>query len=191
MSQNQAPGWNQPPGGPPPPPPNQIPSWGAPPPYGGAGTKLCIACGSVIDSRASMCPRCGVQQPPVGAGKSRVVAAFLALLLGGFGVHRFYLGNIALGILYLLFVWTAIPSFIAWLETFYFLTRSNEDWARTYGGPVTQPNGVGLGCAWILALLPLVGFVVLILGAFVLADGMIDILSEWNEQMLSSIEAGS
>jgi TM2 domain-containing membrane protein YozV len=138
-----------------------------------------------------MCPRCGVQQAPIGFGKSRLVAAFLAFFLGSFGVHRFYLGNIALGIVYLLFFWTAIPGFIAWLEMFYFLTRSDEDWARTYGGPVTQPNGVGLGCAWILALLPFISVVLLILGGFVLADGLIDILSELNAEVLSSVEAGN
>jgi len=80
----------------------------------------------------------------------------LALLLGGFGVHRFYLGNIARGIAYLVFFWTGIPGFIAWLEALYFLTRSNEEWAQKYGGRVEQPNGLAMGCLWILALLPLI-----------------------------------
>ena len=107
------------------------------------------------------CPRCGVRQPDVasGYGKDRLVATLLALLLGSFGVHRFYLGNIALGVVYLLFFWTGIPGFIAWLEAIYFLTRSNEDWARTYGGPVQQPNGCAIGCLWALALWPLVAIV--------------------------------
>lgn len=37
-----------------------------------------------------------------GGGKSQVVALILAILLGGIGIHRFYLGHIGMGILYLL-----------------------------------------------------------------------------------------
>jgi len=91
-----------------------------------------------------------------GETKSRPLAIVLALLLGGFGVHRFYLGPIAWGIVYLVFFWTGIPGFIAWLEALYFLTRSNEEWAQKYGGQVQQPNGLAMGCLWILALLPLI-----------------------------------
>ena len=94
-----------------------------------------------------------------GYGKDRLIAILLALLLGTFGAHRFDLGNIALGVVYLLFFWTGIPGFIAWLEAIWFLTRSNEDWARTYGGPVQQPNGCALGCLWAWALLALVSIV--------------------------------
>lgn len=35
-------------------------------------------------------------------GKSRTTAALLALLLGGLGVHRFYLGTWGLGLVYLI-----------------------------------------------------------------------------------------
>ena len=37
-----------------------------------------------------------------GGGKSQVVALIFAIVLGGIGVHRFYLGHIGMGILYLL-----------------------------------------------------------------------------------------
>ena len=170
---SQYPGWGPPPGGQPPttpPPIGSPPHWAPPPPPGGPSgpTKYCYACASVIDSRTVDCPRCGVRQPDAvgGYGKDRLIATLLALLLGSFGVHRFYLGNIALGVVYLLFFWTGIPGFIAWLEAIYFLTRSNEDWARTYGGPVQQPNGCALGCLWALALWPLVAIVGLVLLVF-------------------------
>jgi TM2 domain-containing membrane protein YozV len=103
------------------------------------------------------CPRCGVRQPDVVyvESKSRVIAAWLALLLGFIGVHRFYLGQIGWGIVYVLFFWTLIPSIVAIFEAVYYLSRSNEQWARMYGGPVRQPNGIGLGCGWILAILAL------------------------------------
>ena len=40
----------------------------------------------------------------------------LALFLGGLGVHKFWLGNIGMGILYVLFCWTFIPSFVALID---------------------------------------------------------------------------
>lgn len=45
-------------------------------------------------------------------GKSQVVALVLAILLGGIGIHRFYLGHIGMGILYL---FTAGLCGIGWL----------------------------------------------------------------------------
>ena len=53
--------------------------------------------------------------------KNQYIAALLAIFLGGFGVHRFYLGNIFIGILYLLFCWTGIPAILGIIEGVYFL----------------------------------------------------------------------
>ena len=47
--------------------------------------------------------------------KNKTVAGLLAFFLGGFGVHKFYLGN-PNGIFYLLFCWTFIPAIIALIE---------------------------------------------------------------------------
>jgi TM2 domain-containing membrane protein YozV len=94
--------------------------------------------------------------PPatVGTGKSRIVAAALALILGGIGAHKFYLGKVALGVVYLLFSWTGIPSLIAWIEGITYLAKSNEAWAQEYGGSVETPSSLAIGCLWIVALLP-------------------------------------
>ncbi len=48
--------------------------------------------------------------------KSVLGGVLLALFLGGFGAHRFWLGEIKAGFLYLIFCWTYIPSFIGWIE---------------------------------------------------------------------------
>jgi TM2 domain-containing membrane protein YozV len=48
--------------------------------------------------------------------KSKMVAVLLAILLGGLGIHKFYLGNTKLGIVYLVFFWTAIPAIIGLVE---------------------------------------------------------------------------
>lgn len=61
--------------------------------------------------------------------KNRVAAGIFALLLGGFGVHKFYMGNIGMGILYLLFCWTGIPSFVGLIEGIIYLTESDEKFA--------------------------------------------------------------
>ncbi len=50
--------------------------------------------------------------------KSPSTAVLLALFLGGLGAHKFYLGQTGLGIFYLLFCWTYIPSIIALFEAF-------------------------------------------------------------------------
>ena len=65
--------------------------------------------------------------------KNRIVAALLAFFLGGFGVHKFYLGRIGWGIVYLIFFWTFIPAIIAFIEFIIYLCTSDEDFARKYG----------------------------------------------------------
>lgn len=73
-------------------------------------TKFCSACGSTIDARAEICPRCGVRQLPVpydamaveqGSHRRILPAAILCFLFGVFGVHRFYVGKIGTGLLQL------------------------------------------------------------------------------------------
>jgi TM2 domain-containing membrane protein YozV len=64
--------------------------------------------------------------------KSKVTAGILAILLGGFGVHKFYLGKVGMGILYLVFCWTTIPSIIGLIEGIIYLTKTEEEFQRKY-----------------------------------------------------------
>lgn len=48
--------------------------------------------------------------------KTPSTAVLLALFLGGLGVHKFYMGQTGLGILYLLFCWTYIPAILGLIE---------------------------------------------------------------------------
>jgi TM2 domain-containing membrane protein YozV len=50
--------------------------------------------------------------------KDPTAAVLLALFLGGLGIHKFYLGQAGLGVLYLIFCWTGIPSIVAFIEAF-------------------------------------------------------------------------
>jgi TM2 domain-containing membrane protein YozV len=108
----------------------------APPPLTlNANQKYCHACASVLDVRAELCPKCGVRQTAARSesGRSKIAAGVFALLLGGFGAHKFYLGKAGQGILYLVFFWTFIPAFIALIEGILYLTMSDEKFAAKYG----------------------------------------------------------
>lgn len=98
--------------------------------------KYCVNCGASIDARAEICPACGVRQPSLrrpGKISRRVAAAIFAILLGSFGVHRFYLGQTGWGILYVLFCWTLIPAVAGLIEGILYLTMSEEEFEAKYG----------------------------------------------------------
>ena len=64
--------------------------------------------------------------------KSKVVAALLAIFLGSFGAHKFYLGKIFMGILYLLFCWTWIPGMIGFFEGIVYLCSNDVKFQRKH-----------------------------------------------------------
>lgn len=47
---------------------------------------------------------------------NKIIYLIVTFFLGGLGVHKFYAGKTVLGILYLVFCWTYIPSLIAFFE---------------------------------------------------------------------------
>lgn len=66
--------------------------------------------------------------------KNRYLAAVLAIFMGAVGIHKFYLGQIGWGIVYLLFCWTGIPALAGWIEGVLYLLSSDEGFALRYGG---------------------------------------------------------
>jgi len=58
--------------------------------------------------------------------RDEVVGILLALFLGSFGLHHFYLRRTGLGILYLCFCWTTIPGFLGLIECFFMPGRVRE-----------------------------------------------------------------
>ena len=121
---------------------------------------LCPQCGAPANEGATNCQYCGAaiaQAAPQAAPaaqaqpqvivvnnsqpvderaswpvKSKIVAALLAFFLGGLGVHKFYLGQAGMGIVYILFCWTGIPAFIAFFEFIILLCTSDENFSRKY-----------------------------------------------------------
>jgi TM2 domain-containing membrane protein YozV len=58
--------------------------------------------------------------------RDEVVGILLALFLGTFGIHHFYLRRTGLGILYCCFFWTGIPSMLGFIECFFMAGRVRE-----------------------------------------------------------------
>lgn len=86
-----------------------------------------------------------VPQPPWQAGgrapvkgglimKSKGTAIVLALLLGGIGGHKFYLGQAGMGLLYLLFCWTGIPLVISLLEVILLAVMPEQTFHQRFSG---------------------------------------------------------
>lgn len=120
-------------------------------------SKNCSQCGAPVDINAASCKYCGETfnvrpqqstqttaqaQPQViiqqqaetdytkaleQSGKSKMVAGLLGILLGSLGAHKFYLGSIGMGILYLVFCWTGIPSIVGLIEGIIYLVASDKE----------------------------------------------------------------
>jgi len=58
--------------------------------------------------------------------KDEVVGVLLALFLGTFGAHHFYMRQTALGVLYCVFFWTGIPTVVSFIECFFMPGRVRQ-----------------------------------------------------------------
>ncbi len=79
-----------------------------------------------MNSYAYPNPQAIFYQQYEAARRDEVVGILLALFLGTFGVHHFYLRRTGLGILYLCFFWTGIPAFLGFVECFFMPGRVRE-----------------------------------------------------------------
>lgn len=66
--------------------------------------------------------------------KSKVVAGILGILLGGFGAHRFYLGDMTGGIIRLVVsaITCGAGGIIGLIEGIIYITKSDEDFKKIY-----------------------------------------------------------
>ena len=119
---------------------------------------LCPQCGAPVNGGAAKCEYCGAaiaqQAQPVQQAqpqqvvyvqqnvanperanwpiKNKIVAALLAILLGGLGIHKFYLGQNGKGILYLIFCWAYIPALLGLIEGITILCSNDENFQIKY-----------------------------------------------------------
>ena len=108
------------------------------------GSNTCKYCGEPLPQPQVVQPQFA-QQPPAPYGhqpvivqpqmpayhpswpvKSKLAAGLLGIFLGGLGIHKFYLGKVGLGIVYILFSWTFIPAIIGFIEGIVYLSSSDH-----------------------------------------------------------------
>ncbi|MFB6284233.1 MAG: NINE protein [Halobacteria archaeon] len=97
----------------------------------GPDEKYCSSCGELVKRNAEICPHCGVRIHS-STETDRVTAAIFAILLGGLGAHKFYLGKTGQGVLYLCFFWTLIPAIVGLIEGIIYLTESDQEFERKH-----------------------------------------------------------
>lgn len=113
---------------------------------------MCRSCRQQMPLSASRCPQCGTSRR-TSRYKNKTVAAILALFLGSFGVHRFYLGQWR-GIVYLLFCWLWIPGIVAFIECIYFAATDRRKWDAKHNEGI--PAGPGDSAAKVVDIVVLV-----------------------------------
>ena len=57
------------------------------------------------------------------ARRDEVIGVLLAIFLGNFGIHQFYIRRNGLGILYLCFFWTGISAILGFIDAFFMPSR--------------------------------------------------------------------
>jgi TM2 domain-containing membrane protein YozV len=127
-------------------------------------SKFCHSCGEQIAKSAPTCPKCGAPQAgsvsmalSANAPRSKTIAVVLALLLGGFGAHKFYLRRHVSGVLYLLFCWTYIPAFLALGEGLRYALIKDETFDAAYNGG--QPSNQSAAALKVVGII-VAGFMV-------------------------------
>ena len=119
-------------------------------------TRYCTKCGAVNDDMAQFCTQCQAPLTPVSSGAGyqpmqsvqpgavtdwksqgadkKVTAGICAILVGWLGVHKFILGYTTEGIIQLALgiVTCGLTNIISIIEGVIYLTKTDEDFVRTY-----------------------------------------------------------
>ena len=83
----------------------------------------------IMSTEPASAPPAGSQIP--GAEK-KLVAGILAIVLGAFGVHKFYLGYTKEGVIQLILGFICIGYLLGIIEGIIYLTKSDEEFVATY-----------------------------------------------------------
>jgi TM2 domain-containing membrane protein YozV len=119
---------------------------------------FCTKCGAQNEDYAQVCAQCQAALPQIGGyqpiqppspmyasggdmqdwkragADKKIVAGLLGVLAGGFGIHKFILGYTTEGIIQIVitFVTCGMGSIVGLIEGIIYLTKSDEDFVRTY-----------------------------------------------------------
>jgi TM2 domain-containing membrane protein YozV len=111
-------------------------------------TNFCRQCGTALHPGQLLCIKCGVAVQSVSAAvqitgapcdKNRVTAGILAILIGGIGIHKFYMGSWGWGIVYVMFFWTYVPAILGLIEGIMYLAMSDDVFAAKYPSNTKAP----------------------------------------------------
>lgn len=102
----------------------------------------CRNCGKEIPADSNVCPYCGISQNIEGvryvSDKNKVAAGLLGILLGGLGIHKFYLGYKKEGIITIIIsvltlgIGAAVMGTIGLIEGIIYLTMDDDKFMQTY-----------------------------------------------------------
>jgi TM2 domain-containing membrane protein YozV len=121
-------------------------------------SRYCTKCGAINDDTAQYCTNCQAPLTPVSTGyqpmqavnpgavtdwkamggDKKIVAGILAILVGSLGVHKFILGYTTEGLIMLLVtvltcgIAGIVMSVVGIVEGIMYLTKSDEEFVRTY-----------------------------------------------------------
>lgn len=70
--------------------------------------------------------------------KNRTTAGLFALFLGWAGIHRFYLGQTGLGILYFILMFFGVSFILGLIDAIVFFTMDDNEFNRKYNSPESQ-----------------------------------------------------
>ena len=117
-------------------------------------TRYCTKCGAINDDLAQYCSTCQAPLTPVSSGyqpmqavhpgamtdwkamgaDKKIPAGICAIIVGWLGVHKFILGYTTEGVIQLVagILTCGITNIISIIEGVIYLTKSDEDFVRTY-----------------------------------------------------------
>ncbi len=106
----------------------------------GEGSKFCQNCGKETAPGAAVCLNCGIAlNNTASSQKEKLIAGLLAIFLGEFGIHNFYLGYTKKAIIQL--VICILGSFLFGLGTLAVWIWAIIEAVQIFQGKITDANG--------------------------------------------------
>lgn len=114
-----------------------------------SGKKYCRNCGTSRRPKQIVCLKCGCSLRQTGSNgggagspKSRIAAALFALLLGGIGIQKFYMGSWGWGIIFVVvgfMTFGTVTGIASLIDGIMWLCMSDDDFAAKYPPETEEP----------------------------------------------------